>query len=332
MPQTIFDFVKTRRARWDRLAAMCDHIDREGLGSLDAAHLVELGSVYRQVASDLAFVQSYYPGSELLELLNALVARAHSHVYQTGGGRLAGFRTTVLRVWPRTFRANLRYFRAALTVFLLAALAGAAASLADERLAPLFLSQGIIDSIHRHEMWTDQLFAIIPGSFSAFRIMANNLLVSYFVFAGGIAFGLGSLFILAVNGMMVGAVIALCARHGMAVPLFNFMTGHGVVELSAIIVCGAAGLILGEAVLAPGRLSRKDALRTRGPEAVRLVVMGTVFLIMSALVEGYFSPSHALPAAAKITFGLLFGAFFYAYVFFAGRGEAAGDRGQGTEE
>ena len=325
MPQSVFDFVKTRRPRWDRLSALCERIDREGLGALEPEQLVELGSLYRQVASDLAFVQSYYPGSELLELLNALAARAHSHVYQSGGSRMAGFWPTVMRVWPETFRANLRYFKFALTVFLLAALAGAVASLADEQLAPLFLTPDIIESIHRGEMWTDKLFAIIPWSIPAFGIMLNNLLVSYSVFAGGIVFGLGSAYALCVNGMMLGAVIALCARHGMALRLFDFITAHGVVEISVIIICGGAGFMLGEAVLAPGRLSRKDALRTRGPEAVRLVIMGTVFLVMAALIEGFVSPIHGLPentapTMAKIAFGLLFGVFFYSYLLLAGRG------------
>lgn len=322
--RSAFDFVKTRKERWERLSQLCERVERAGLASLPVQDLRELGSLYRQAASDLAFAQSYFPESDLLDILNGLVARAHGHVYRARSTRLSGFLTTVLVTWPRAFRRNLGHFRAALVVFLFAVLLGGSASLADEKLASLFVSAGMLESIRRGEMWTDTLFQIIPTSLTASRIIINNLLVSYFVFGAGIAWGLGTIYALSMTGLLLGSVLALCFRYGMLLRLLDFICAHGILELSVFVMCGGAGLMLGEAVLAPGRLSRRDALRLRGPEAVGLVVMGSFFLVLAGLVESFISPMHTLPHSTTITqakaaFGVLLGVVFYSYLFLCGR-------------
>ena len=231
---------------------------------------------------------------------------------------------TVFVTWPRTFRKNIAHFRVALTVFLMAMLFGASACLADENLARLFVGQGYLEAIHRGEMWTDTLFQIIPTSLVTGRIIFNNLLVATLIFGGGVLWGLGTIYFLSLSGLMLGGVCALCFRHGMFLRLIDFICAHGVLELSALMVAGGAGLMLGQAVLSPGRLSRRDALRQRGPEAVGLVVMCACFIVVAGLVEGFISPIHSLPHSAgptqaKAIFGLLLGGLFFGYLFLSGR-------------
>lgn len=329
MPPSIFDFVKTRKQRWERLSQLCDRVEKEGLARLSVENLWELGSLYRQAASDLAYVQSYFPHSDLLEILNGLVARAHGFVYRTrSSARLGSLLDAALAAGPRAFRRNLAYFRVSAGVFALAVLFGATACLADEKLASLFIGERILESIHRGEMWTGPLFQIIPMSVASLAIFLKNLMVVLFVFGGGIAWGLGTLFSLTMNGLLLGSVIAMCLRYGLALRLFDFVAAHGILELSVVLVCGGAGLMLGQAVLAPGRYTRRELLRRRGPEAVTLVVVGGFFLALAGLVEGVISPVHSLPqntgpTQIKALFGLLLGILFYSYLLLYGREERA---------
>jgi uncharacterized membrane protein SpoIIM required for sporulation len=327
MPRSVFEFVRTRKQRWNRLDALCERVERSSLSSLPVDDLREMGSLYRQATSDLAYVQTFTPDSELVELLNALVARAHSLVYISSNSSWKMLWRTISQTWPQTFRANVRYFYLSLAIFLAANVMGAAGFLADEGMVNLFLGPGgeqLLESVKAGEMWTDKIFSVTPMSHAALNIMVNNIMVVFLTFTMGIALGLGTVLVLVRNGLMLGAVIAMCVRYGMALSLFDFITAHGVVEISVIIVAGGAGLMLGESLLCPGRLSRRDALRSNGPQAIRLVIMGAFVLVFAGLTEGFISPVHSLPSnlvptILKICFGIFTGSLFYLYLFKCGR-------------
>jgi uncharacterized membrane protein SpoIIM required for sporulation len=121
-------------------------------------------------------------------------------------------------------------------------------------------------------------------------------------------------------GASIGATLALTYRAGFGNELLTFMSGHGVLELSAIFISGGAGMLFGSAVLFPGDLSRFDALRLRGHEAIQLVIGCVPLLIFAAIIEGFISPAPISPyikiGVAAVTFIAL-----YAYLLLAGRGE-----------
>ena len=129
-----------------------------------------------------------------------------------------------------------------------------------------FLGPEMIATMERHEMWTHSIVSVAPMDTSF--IMTNNLSVSFMTFAGGIMFGLGTLFLFN-NGMMLGVIGAACHHYGMSLALWSFVAAHGSLELPSILIAGAAGLRLGKAMVFPGGYRWKDsvaraALRRRG--------------------------------------------------------------------
>ena len=127
----------------------------------------------------------------------------------------------------------------------------------------------------------------------ATQIISNNVKVSFNCFAGGIFLGVGSLVFLGYNGLVLGATAGHFANLGVLGYLLSFIIGHGVLELFAIAVSGAAGFLLGFALLAPGDLSRREALVVRGRVAVRMVGAVVVLLVVAGLIEGLASASGA---------------------------------------
>ena len=153
-------------------------------------------------------------------------------------------------------------------------------------------------------------------------IIANNVQVTFFAFAGGIVLGLGTALILLINGVMLGGTAGVFHAKGLSLYLWSFVLPHGIIELTAICIAGGAGLLLGSAILIPGRRTRRDALVRRGREAVSLLGGTVVLLLLAGLIEGFISPS-ALPDAAKLAFGALTAVVLTAYLVSAGRGATA---------
>jgi uncharacterized membrane protein SpoIIM required for sporulation len=154
----------------------------------------------------------------------------------------------------------------------------------------------------------------MPPSETAATIIINNLQVTVGAFALGITFGLGTLAILLNNGIHVGAVVAHCINGGVGPGILVFMSGHGVVELSVICICGGAGLIVGHALIVPTERPRGEVLRERSARAVQLVVGCAPFLTGIGVVEGFISPGDFFPAPVKVVLGLCLGAAFWLYL------------------
>jgi len=149
-------------------------------------------------------------------------------------------------------------------------------------------------------------------------IMQNNIRVTIYTFAFGAMLGLGTIYFLAYNGANIAAVLALTYSAGFGNDLVTFMVGHGVIELSCIFIAGGAGLLIGSAIVLPGDLSRADAMKTRGMEAVRLMIGVALLLVVAATIEGFISPAQIDP---RIKFGIggLTGLAMYSYLLLSGR-------------
>jgi uncharacterized membrane protein SpoIIM required for sporulation len=141
---------------------------------------------------------------------------------------------------------------------------------------------------------------------AASAIMTNNIGLAFNCFAGGIFFGVGSLVLLAYNGLAIGAVSGHFANAGLLGYLWSFVIGHGVLELFAIWVAGAAGFLLGRALIAPGDLPRREALVLQGRVALRLIGAVVLLLAVAGGVEGFVSTSTApLPVRLAVSVGSL---------------------------
>jgi len=311
-------FINERKTAWQRLEELLQLVDRMSLRKLHREEVRELGRIYRRTASDLAIARAESRDPRLINYLNSLVIRAHGRIYRAdaqGGRRIRNF---FARDFPQAFRRTWRYTAIAFIVFLLFSLAFFAATRRDAEfsefagISPYFREIVINKRTH---WWEDLNEANQIGSS---QIFTNNIRVTFFAFAYGAMVGVGTLYILAFNGAMMGAILALTYHAGFGNDLVTFMVGHGVIELSCIFIAGGAGLLIGSALLMPGDLTRGDAFKSRGMDAIYLVAGCVPLLVIAGIIEGFISPAPISPVI-KFSIGVITGVALYSYLLLAGR-------------
>jgi uncharacterized membrane protein SpoIIM required for sporulation len=297
-------WILKRRPHWDRLASLLAQSDASGLDQLSRAELQEMALLYRQVAADLSVLRQDSTSRTYAQHVNQLLARAHHIIYS---GRKTTFLTLVLFLrdqYPAIFQRQVGYVAASLLISVGFGLLGAAMTTARPEFMRHFVGPEMIATMERHEMWTNSVVSAAPLTSSA--IMTNNIFVSFVTFAGGILFGVGTLWFLFTNGIMLGVIGAACHHYDMSLALWSFVAPHGSLELPSIIIAGAAGLRIGHSMLFPGALRWKESVARGGVEATQLVSGVIPLLVIAGTLEGFFSPSHA-PVWLKFTVGgLLF--------------------------
>ncbi len=305
---------------------MLDHASLRRLGKEEVR---ELGRIYRRTASDLAIARAESRDPRLVNYLNSLVIRAHGRIYRAdahGGKRIRRYFTHEL---PQTFRRTWHYTFASFSVFFIFGLLSFTATRYDSEFSelvgirPAFRELYIETKTH----WWESLNQ--SNQEGASMIMTNNIQVTIYTFAFGATFGLGTLFYLAFNGANIAAVLALTYKAGFGNDLVTFMVGHGVIELSCIFISGGAGLLIGSAMIMPGDLTRADALRVRGMEAVRLMIGVAMLLVVAAIIEGFVSPAPIDPRI-KYSIAAITGLAMYGYLLFVGHERASTEEPDAT--
>lgn len=303
-------WIERRKASWARLEALTHQVESHGLRSLPGGELREFGLLYRQIAADLSAVRADRGSGTLEEYLNSLLSRAHNRIYS---GRRAGFGSMArFMAWeyPRIFRRLFPYVLASFLIFMGGALLGMLLTLASPSFMHLLLGPQMVATIEHHQMWTQSIVSMKPQASSA--IMTNNIGVSFMTFAGGIAAGLGTLYLMFFNGVEIATVLTACAQHHMAKDLLSFMAAHGALELPSIFIAGGAGLRMAAGLLFPGVLPRRESLAVGAREAIRLLTGVVPLLIVAGTLEAFLSPS-GVAAGAKFATGavLLVGLAFW---------------------
>lgn len=309
-------FVARRKPDWDHLEALLEKLQAK---TLAAAQLGDLDRFYRRAASDLARAQAQFSGSDVHRYLNQLTGRAYGRIYAATPDRLGAVRAFFSSVFPAAVRDELGFIGAAAGILGLGTLVGFTTLWLQPGLADLFVPEALQRYVAEHRLWTDAVE--LPPSELATQILTNNLQVTIGAFALGITGGLGTVLLLLNNGVFLGATLAHCFNGGVGKGLLVFMSAHGFVELSVICICGAAGLIIGHALVVPAERPRSEVLRERSTRAVQLVIGCAPFLAAIGVVEGYVSPGHIVPAGAKLVLGAALGLGFWAYLAAAGRGQ-----------
>jgi uncharacterized membrane protein SpoIIM required for sporulation len=222
------------------------------------------------------------------------------------------------------------FIGAAFAVFALAALIGLVATYRDADapnalMGPTWTAtmEEIADRYRGRKDW-------LPGEMrpvASSGIMTNNIMVSILAFSTGVLGGIFTLFILFYNGLMLGTIAAAVEQKKVALGFWAFVAPHGVIELPAIFIAGGAGLLLGYAVINPGDLPRRVALRQAGGEAIKLVMGVAAMLVVAGLIEGFFSPA-LLPEALKFSLAALLALALAAYLALAGREVERGREGE----
>lgn len=270
----------------------------------DAADAARMADDYRLLAHDLARVRVLLPDSRTREYLESAYARAHATLHR--GAWRPG--SVLLELFATELPAVVRWLRPYIVwstvLFALTVLAGYALVHRYPELIALFASPDLIASVERGQLWTQGILNIVPSSVLSVQILANNIVVTLFAYCAGFLFGLGTLYILGLNGLMLGAVYAFVGLHGLRGPLLAFIVPHGCVELSVMCLAGAAGAAVGEALIRPGHASRIESFRVAALASGRLLLACAVLLAGAGLIEGFVSPDPRFPLWARITIGV----------------------------
>lgn len=302
-------------------------VESGGLRSLSGEEVMEFGHLYRQVTSALSTARSHGVNDAGISYLNQLASRAYGHIYVAQSKPWPSVRSFFTHEFPQSFRQNLLFITVAFLVTIVAGLFAFSVVANDPGKADMVLGPGatqMMDSIaDRHEGNQNWMPEEMRPAMSSL-IMTNNIRVTMMAFALGITLGLGTLYILFSNGLMLGTVAAAVASRSAHVELgfWSFVAPHGVIELTAIFIAGGAGLMIGWALLCPGDYTRGAALKLAGREALKLLLGVTAMLIIAGLIEGFVSPSM-IPNQAKLAIATALGIAQFSYLFIAGKGKPA---------
>ena len=326
MKQHLFE--QRHTADWQRFSALLEQLEQ---GKAEAKACENFAAEYRHLCQHLALAEERGYSSHLIDQLQHLAMRGHQQFYrhrshlgaQMIGFILAGFPQLVRREWRSVLAGCLLFFGSLITMGLLT---WQFPELIYGLLDPAQVSdmERMYDPDARRIGRFSERDAADDWMMFGFYIM-NNIGIAFQTFASGLLFGLGSLFFLLFNGLMIGAVAGHLTRIGYSETFWSFVIGHGAFELTAIAFAGAAGLKLGWALLAPGRLSRSEALRQTAKHSIQLVAGVIFFLTIAAFIEAFWSSMTYTTPTIKYIVGAALWLLVIVYFVFAGRHRHAPD-------
>jgi uncharacterized membrane protein SpoIIM required for sporulation len=296
---TYATFLRLREPVWNAFESALDAARRGGTPT--HAQLEALTDAYRQVLHDHALASHRYAGTGAARRLSSLALAGTAFLTTSEVTRSGPFFT---RTFPLAFRAHAPWFAAAAALFLVSAALGATLAFAEPGVGLGLLGPQAEQGLREGKLWTDSLLTAAPPAVSSSFIATNNMSVAMAAFAGGVPAGLGSLYVLLMNGFLLGAIVACTAHFGLASRLLEFVAAHGPLEISLILITAGAGLAMGHAIVAPHDRPRRVALAEAGRGAVVVLVGCLPWFVLLGVVESFVSPSPALGASVKAALGL----------------------------
>ena len=302
-------FAAARGPAWDELAALT--VARR----LAAADVLRLGARYREAAADLAYARRRFGDDPVTRRLETLVLRARPLVYRARprGGSLRAY---LAQGYWRAVAERPKPLIAAWLLMLVPAMLAGLWALSDPAAAG-GLVPGDLRSVAEPQHHGLVLHGAGEHAGVSIGIFVNNIQVTFLAYAGGLTLGLLTGYVLATNGILLGAVAGLAAGAGNGGDLLRLVVGHGVLELSCIAVTAAAGLRVGWSLVEPGPGTRAEALRAEAGRSIGIVLGTMPWLVLAGLVEGFVTGTYS--TGVVVPLGIALGALYWALVFTLGR-------------
>lgn len=289
-----YRFREEREGDWKALEALLKRAETGGARKLSDEDMMALPRLYRQAISSLSVARSISLDQNVIAYLEGLCSRAYFFVYgtrSTFGERLALF---FRRDWPAAVRSA-----GMSTLLAFACMFGAAALAFTLCMIDMDWFWAFNDNMMggrnpnatteylRSTLYTEDAHAAdMLGAFAA-ELFSHNSQIALFAFALGFAFGLPTAILLMYNGVILGAFVAVFTDRGLGYEVMGWLLIHGVTELFAIVLAGAAGFVIGRAVAFPGKLSRMASARDAGRRAALIAAGCVVMLFLAGLLEGF---------------------------------------------
>lgn len=324
MQDGLNEFIRRHRPTWGRAERLLERIEREGLESLLEKEVLEFGEIYRELSDNLVRARSEYSNPDTVEYLNALVGRGYAVIYKGRRRRFKSMLRFLQSEYPRLCRSRKTEIVFAIVAFMAGFFFGGVAGMLDPESV-----QFVVDKRYANVSTSGYLQSkgSLSGADEAAVMMGavstNNLRVAIVAFALGITLGVGTLAILFYNGAFLASFTSIFVRDGTGFQLFGLLAPHGLIEMTAMILSGAAGLILGRALLAPGARSRGLALREDGPKALQMLAGSVPIWLAAMAIEGSLSKFQSVGPLPKTICGFMALAGVLAWLLLGGRGKDA---------
>ncbi|MCR5312765.1 MAG: stage II sporulation protein M [Bacteroidaceae bacterium] len=301
------NFIRDNIERWKETENIIEHIK-------DTSPDV-IAEVYSGITTDLAFAQTHYPDSRITLYLNNLSSAIHNHIYKNKREKW----NRILTFWsdevPLTIYSERKTLLCSFFIFIMSIFIGVISQLADPDFCRIILGNGYVDmTLENIEEGNPMgVYGTSDEGMMFLRITTNNIMVSFYAFVSGLFTCISTAMLLFYNGIMVGCFLTFFFQHELLVDSVLAIMLHGTLELSAIIIAGAAGLALGSGLLFPKTYSRIESFR-RGAKRGLMIVVGTVpIFIVAGFIESFLTRHTDAPLFFRLGLIILSAVFIILY-------------------
>jgi uncharacterized membrane protein SpoIIM required for sporulation len=288
-------FIQLNKERWKEFEGL---LKSEKKVSSDT-----LSALFIQLTDDLSWARTYYSGSGTEEYLNNLTQEAHSLIYRNKKIKRGSLRRFFTDEYPAVVYRYFPHLGWSFLIFGLSVLIGVISSLNDDSFARLIMGDHYINMTLANIEKGDPLavYKQMIGTDMFLAISFNNILVSFYAFTMGIFLGIGTVYALFNNGVMLGTFITFLVQKGVALSTILSIWVHGTLEIFAIVVAGAAGLILGSSILFPGTYPRGHSFRRGVSDGLKLAAGLIPLFLVAGFLEGFITRYTSMPLALKLS-------------------------------
>jgi uncharacterized membrane protein SpoIIM required for sporulation len=319
-------FVALYAKEWDSLQAWLVVLDRQPRRGMRSEQALDFPAAYRRICHHLALARGRGYSHEVTERLQYLVQRGHRVLYQPPSPRWHRAAAFLVVDFPRLVRSQWRCMALAALLFYVPALVLLVwVQMRPELAHTLFSSAQLAEFEHMYDPSNHHLGRSGGTNLMMFGYyIYNNVGIAFRTFASGLLFGVGAIYVLGANGIIVGGVAGHLMAIGYGGPFWRFVITHSAFELTALIIAGGAGLQLGLTLLMPGRRRRGPALVEAGWIGAKLVLGAFAMLVAAACIEAYWSSQAALPDALRFSVAVLAWLLVLGWLGFGGRARRHG--------
>lgn len=299
--QTISEkYVNARIGYWRKLLGISSKLSTGKTGNLSQEEIQDYPRLYRQVCADLAEAKMRKLSPDVISYLNSIVGKAHRSLYNLPPIKSGDVRDFFVYTLPCTVINNWQFVVSSMILFLLPFIISGIVVYYNPELASLAINQGILDSMElSYQEAIEEDRGIALGSRGVSYYIQHNVSIGFASFASGILFGLGTIYFLLYNGIALGCIMGYVSGLGYGKNLIGFVTAHSCFELTGLVLAGAAGLMLGYAIVNRHNYTFKDWLNMQKKKIFTMICAAAILITLAAFIEGLLSPSPA-PYAIKL--------------------------------
>jgi uncharacterized membrane protein SpoIIM required for sporulation len=281
-------FVKLHRNEWKELEQLVTALGKRRK-TITGANITLFHRLYQKAAQNLSYSQTYFPTDEVTHYLNGLVSKSHNLMYKDQVSSFKQIRYFFSTKFIGLLLEQWKFVLFALILFTIGALGSFLSVMNDPLHLYSILPADIAQGVNPEQLGSHD--GAVDSSLMSASIMTNNIKVAILAFAGGITFGLLTVYLMVYNGILIGALAALFWHHGKSYDFWAYIVPHGMIELTAIFIAGGAGLLMGYKLFVPGQYSRGYQLKLQAKRSVQLLLGTIPLFVIAGVIEGFITPA-----------------------------------------